>query len=70
MGKMKLVVAFVIAGILGLQSISIAKDLSKYQMKKDKLNHNIKKETTMNAPNKFEFKPLPYSYEALEPFID
>lgn len=32
---MILEVAFVIAGILGLQSISIAKDLSKNQMKKD-----------------------------------
>jgi len=70
MTKLKLVVALVIAGILGLQSISIAKDLSKNQMKKDQSNHNIKKETTMNTPNKFEFQPLPYAYDALEPYID
>jgi len=68
--KLKLVVALVIVGILGLQGISIAKDLSKNQMKKDQSNHNIKKETSMNAPNKFEFQPLPYAYDALEPFID
>jgi len=24
----------------------------------------------MNTPNKFEFEPLPYSYDALEPYID
>ena len=70
MEKLKLVVALVIAGILGLQSISIAKDLSKNQIKKDQSNYNIKKETTMNAPNKFEFQPLPYAYDSLEPFID
>jgi Fe-Mn family superoxide dismutase len=24
----------------------------------------------MNTPNKFDFEPLPYSYDALEPYID
>jgi len=24
----------------------------------------------MNTPNKFEFQLLPYSYDALEPFVD
>lgn len=66
MGKLRLVVALVIAGILGLQSISIAKN----QMKKDQSNNKTKKETSMNTTNKFEFQPLPYAYDALEPFID
>ena len=39
-------------------------------MKKNKINKNSKKQSTMNAQSKFEFKPLPYSYDALEPYID
>ena len=39
-------------------------------MKKNQINNDFKKETIMSTPSKFEFKPLPYSYDALEPFID
>jgi superoxide dismutase, Fe-Mn family len=33
-------------------------------------NDPSKKPSTVNIGNKFEFQPLPYSYDALEPFID
>jgi len=33
-------------------------------------NNNLKNQTTMNTLTTFEFKPLPYAYNALEPFID
>ena len=39
-------------------------------MKINQVNNNTKNQTTMNKPNKFEFQPLPYSYDVLEPFID
>jgi len=38
--------------------------------RKNQTNNDSKKEIKMNTPNKFEFQPLPYSYDALEPFID
>ena len=34
------------------------------------LNYKSLLKTNMKTPNKFEFEPLPYSYDALEPFID
>ncbi|MFA4853455.1 MAG: superoxide dismutase [Bacteroidales bacterium] len=72
MSKLKLVVALMIVGFLGLQYtfIAQAQELPKDQMKKDQTNNNSKNQTTMNSQNKFEFQPLPYSYDALEPFID
>jgi len=39
-------------------------------MKNNQTNNDTNKQTTMKPINKFEFKPLPYSYDALEPFID
>jgi Fe-Mn family superoxide dismutase len=33
-------------------------------------SNNSKNSTTMNTITKFEFLPLPYSYDALEPYID
>jgi len=33
-------------------------------------NKITKNQSTMNSINKFEFKELPYAYDALEPFID
>ena len=44
-------------------------ELSKY-LKEMKTIDDSKKQTNMNTHNKFEFKSLPYSYDALEPFID
>jgi Fe-Mn family superoxide dismutase len=67
MSKMKLLVELIIVGFLGLQFnfFAQAQDTPKNQTNKSTNNH-----TTMNATNKFEFQPLPYSYDALEPFID
>ena len=69
---MKLVFALTFVGFLGLQCIvnAQAQDSPKDQMGKNQTNNESKKETKMNTPNKFEFQPLPYSYNALEPFID
>jgi Fe-Mn family superoxide dismutase len=69
---MKLVFALTFVGFLGLQCIvnAQAQDSPKDQMGKNQTNNESKKETIMNTPNKFEFQPLPYSYDALEPFID
>ena len=70
MNKLKLIVALVIFGFLTMQFIVIAQDNPKDQMKKNQTNINLKSQTKMNTPNKFEFKALPYSYDALEPYID
>ena len=69
---MKLIFALTFVGFLGLQCIvnAQAQDSPKDQMGKNQTNNESKKETIMNTSNKFEFQPLPYSYDALEPFID
>ena len=58
MNKPKSVVRLIILGFLFLPCIP--------QMHAQELQENKKDITT----NKFEFQPLPYSYDALEPFID
>ena len=72
MSKLKLVAVLITVWSLGLQYTLIAqsKDTPRDQMKNYQTNNGSKKETIMNTPNKFEFQPLPYSYDALEPFID
>jgi len=72
MNKFKLVVALIIVGILGLRCMDIvqAQDSQKDQKNNNQKNNNSKNQMIMNTPNKFEFQPLPYSYDALEPFID
>jgi Fe-Mn family superoxide dismutase len=68
MSKIKLAVALFIAGFLGLQCIvnAPAQDTSENQKKMIQINNH----STMNPAIQFEFKPLPYTYDALEPFID
>jgi Fe-Mn family superoxide dismutase len=39
-------------------------------MEKNQTNNYSKNQTVMKTQIKFEFQPLPYSYDALEPFID
>jgi Fe-Mn family superoxide dismutase len=39
-------------------------------MEKNQTNNYSKNQTVMKIQIKFEFQPLPYSYDALEPFID
>jgi len=72
MNKLKVFVALMIVGFLGLQFISIAQtqDNLKGQMQMSQTNNQTKKLITMNQTNKFEFQPLPYAYDALEPSID
>jgi Fe-Mn family superoxide dismutase len=72
MSKLKLIVTLTIVGFLGLQCIAIAQtqDTSKDQMKMNQTNNQSDNQTTMNPAIKFEFKPLPYTYDALEPYID
>ena len=69
---LKSVLTLIIVWFLGLQYTLIAqsKDTPIDQMKNNQTNNGSKKETIMNTPNKFGFQPLPYSYDALEPFID
>jgi len=72
MYKLKLVVALTIFVVLGSKCIVNAQghEPPKDQIKNNQTNNNSKNLKTMNTLNKFEFKPLPYSYDALEPFID
>jgi len=72
MSKIKLTVALFIAGFSGLQCTFIAKaqETPGNQMRMIQINNQSNTQFTMNATNKFEFQPLPYAYDALEPFID
>jgi len=72
MNRLKVFVALMIFGIPGLQYISIAQtqDTLKGQMQIYQTNNQFNKLIAMNQTNKFEFQPLPYSYDALEPYID
>jgi superoxide dismutase, Fe-Mn family len=72
MSKLKLVVVLMIAWFPGLQCIVFAqaKELPKDQMKMNLTNNQSNNQITMNPTTKFEFKPLPYAYDALEPSID
>jgi superoxide dismutase, Fe-Mn family len=72
MNKLKLFVALMIVGFLGLQCIAFAQaqDTPKGQMQMNQTNSQSKNQISANTTNKFEFKPLPYPYEALEPSID
>lgn len=69
MNKLKIILALII-GSLGVQYSSIAQEPSTDQMGNNQTNNNSKNQTNMSTPDKFEFKPLPYSYDALEPYID
>jgi superoxide dismutase, Fe-Mn family len=72
MNNLKLVSTVIISGFLGLQCtvIAHAQNTAENQIKKTQINSNTKNQTIMNTTNKYELKALPYSYDALEPFID
>ena len=72
MNKLKVFVALMIFGVLGLQPYSIAQtqDTLKGQMQMYQTNNQSNKLIAMNQTNKFEFQQLPYAYDALEPSID
>ena len=65
MNKIKLLTIVMLIGFLEIQYKVVAQEPSKNQ-----INNNSKNNIIMNTTNKFEFKPLPYSYDALEPYID
>jgi len=72
MRKLKLVIALIIIGFSGLQYTFIvqAQETLKDIIKPNQTSTQSNNEVTMKPTNKFEFKPLPYSYDALEPYID
>jgi Fe-Mn family superoxide dismutase len=69
---MKLFAVLIVIGFLGLQYVFIvqSQDALGFSKNNKQVNNNLKKETAMIKSEKYEFKPLPYSYDALEPFID
>ena len=68
MKNMKFALTVIVVGFLGLQCTTMARSpqTNKNQVK----NNTTKIQSTMNSINTFEFKALPYAYDALEPFID
>ncbi len=72
MGKLKLIVILIIFGFPGLQNTLTAQtqELPKNQVNKDQSTIHTEKQNTMNTPTNFELPPLPYAYDALEPYID
>ena len=65
---MKIALTLFLLGFLGMQFTITAQSpqTNKNQIK----NNNTKNQSTMKTENKFEFPALPYSYDALEPYID
>jgi len=72
MSKIKLFVSLMMVGVPGMQGISIAQTHNTPigQMQMYQSINQSNKLITMNQTSKFEFQPLPYAYDALEPSID
>jgi len=72
MNKLKFVAAVFTLGFIGLLYTPIAhtQELPIFQIEKNQTNNYSENQTVMKTQIKFEFEPLPYSYEALEPSID
>ena len=72
MNKLKVFVAFMIIGFLGLQCVSTAQtqDSLKNQKQIYQTKNPSNKPVTMNQTKKFELQTLPYAFDALEPAID
>ncbi len=72
MNKLNYLSVIIIAGFLSLQINLVAQSqaIQQNQVKKNQKNSNLKTKIQMNTPTKFEFQPLPYAYDALEPYID
>lgn len=72
MSKLKFVTAVFILGFSGMQYalIAQARELPKSQTEENQTINYAENQTVMKAKTKSEFRPLPYSYDALEPFID
>ena len=72
MSKFNFIAALIVLGFLGLQYSLTAQPqgLPKNPTKKNQSTIHTEKQNHMNTPSKFEFQPLPYAYDALEPYID
>jgi Fe-Mn family superoxide dismutase len=72
MSKPNFITALIVLGLVGLQCSLTAQtqQFPKNQVKINQSNNHTEKQNHMNAPTKFEFQPLPYAYDALEPYID
>ncbi len=64
---MKFALTIIVLGFVGLLFTSTAPSL---QINKNQIKIDTKKQNNMNSTNTFEFKALPYAYDALEPYID
>lgn len=63
MNKPKIVIALII--FVGFQCVVIAQEIAN-----NLISNNPENQHDMSSSNKFDFKPLPYAFDALEPFID
>ena len=72
MSKLNFIAALIVVGFLGLQYSLTAQTLGlpKNPTKKNQSTIHTEKQNHMNTLSKFEFQPLPYAYDALEPYID
>ena len=72
MCKLKLAFILIIVELFGFQSTFIAQSqqTAQNQMVKNVTSNQSNTQTAMTPATKFEFKPLPYAYDALEPYID
>lgn len=68
MRKLNFLAGIILSGIFGFQCTTNAR--SPETQKNQESNKTTKIQSTMKTINTFEFKALPYSYDALEPFID
>ena len=70
MSKLNLTFALIILAFLCLHLTFVAHESSNDPIKSDQSNNSGTKSTAKNTLEKFEFKALPYAYDALEPYID
>ena len=71
MKKPKLIAALMIVGLMPqCVAFTQTQDTQNVPTKINQTNNQSDNQITMDTIRKFEFQPLPYAYDALEPFID
>lgn len=72
MNKIKLVIVLGTSGFISLHGTAIAQTQNQpgKMVTTEQINNDLKNQNVMETRTKFEFQPLPYPYDALEPFID
>jgi superoxide dismutase, Fe-Mn family len=72
MGSLKFFAAVILVGIVGWKYMAVSP--VQYDSKTQKITNQINRSTIndikLKSSGKFEFKTLPYAYDALEPYID